>query len=356
MQLSFDEMMELVESKEELRAKREVVDGIPVIIFSYMVAMTDTFDSELAKEFRGATFREDTKELISRPFPKFFNVNERADTQFDQICWENARYYTKFDGSLAIPVVINGWIHWKTKKSFYSDVAIQIQNFWHRNNRMTHPVSGEGFTEAVLTTACERFTPMFEYVGPNNQIVLEYPEESLRYLGFRNNTTGEFFPFFKNECFNVPYEVINKLPDIEGFVIDDGKQLVKVKTQWYLDRHNLCTEFNHKNIIRASLDGTVDDMIACIYQLGLSERAKCVEKLRDEVQTYLLSCKRIIEQSFHDVQYYQSSRKQFAEQVQRTVDPKYRSFMFLMLDGKDYTSNLHKHIFNAIYVKYKEAA
>lgn len=354
MQLSFDEMMKLAESKEELRAKREVVDGVPVIIFNYMVAMTNTFDSELAREFRGTTFREDTKELISRPFPKFFNVGERADTQFDRIEWNNARYYTKFDGSLAIPVSINGWIHWKTKKSFFSDVAKQIQDFWHRNNHMTHPEMGKGFTEAVLISACEHFTPLFEYVSPNNRIVLEYPEERLNYLGFRNNLTGEFTPYAKTECFNVPREVVRDLPGIEGFVIHDGKQLVKMKTQWYLDRHNLCTEFNPKKIIQTSLDGTIDDIIACIYQLGLHDRAKQVEKLRDEVQTYLISCKGIIEQSFHDVQKYSNNRKLFAEQVQKIVQPTYRSFMFLLLDGKDYTSNLHKHVFDGIYGRYKE--
>lgn len=354
MQLSFDEMMELANSKDELRAKQELVDGVSVIIFSYMVAMTDTFDSELAKEFRGATFREDTKELISRPFPKFFNVNERADTQFSEICWENARYYTKFDGSLAIPVNINGWIQWKTKKSFSSDVAKRIQKYWERNNRMTHPVSGEGFDNATLAGACDNYTPLFEYIGPDNQIVLEYPEESLRYLGFRNNHTGEFFPFFKNQCYNLPYEVIRDLPEVEGFVIDDGKQLVKVKTRWYLDRHSLCTEFNPKNVIQASLDETIDDMIACIYQLGLDERAKRVEKLRDEVNETLIEEQQIIECVFQHANAYSEERRYFARMVQEKVDPQYHPFMYLMLDGKDYTTMLHRKVFNLVYGKYKE--
>ncbi len=351
MKITFKEMTKLCEQKEEFRAKREVVNGVPVVIFAYMVAFTETFNSELAKEFRGTTFREDTKELISRPLPKFFNVCERPETQPDQINWKKASYYTKHDGSMAIPVSVNGKIFWKTKKSFYSTVAKKIQALWDRKG---HVYLGHNcYNESMLNDYCAQYTPIFEYVGPTNQIVLPYEEEKLIFLGSRHNETGDYLPSYQTYCPNVTYESIAARKDIEGFVIRIGQQLMKAKTNWYLERHKVASEFNPKAVIQATLDESIDDIIAMIYQLGLPERAKQVEQLRDETLECMIELKQIIDCNFHHLRHFVDDRKLFAEKVNTLVPNDCKGFMFMLLDEKDIQPKLNELVFNYTYASYK---
>jgi tRNA splicing ligase len=120
---SFDDFIELTKKKEEIKCKEEIIDGQKVYIFSYMVSMENTFDSDLARECRGIVFDEN-KNCICRPFHKFFNVGEKEFTLPDKIDWNNIDHVgIKHDGSMLTPVFINNKIYFKSKKSFYSDVV-----------------------------------------------------------------------------------------------------------------------------------------------------------------------------------------------------------------------------------------
>jgi len=351
MRLDFNEMMTLAENKKELAAKREVVDGVPVVIFAYNVAFSDTFDSELAKEFRGTTFREDTKELISRPFPKFFNVGERADSGYDSINWRTARFYTKHDGSMAVPVLLNGKIFWRTKKSFYSDVAKKIQSFYDTGN--VKGLASDRYFHKMLEDYT--YTPIFEYVGPTNQIVLPYETESLEYLGFRENHTGKFNPCEQTEVNGLTYNQIYEMKDIEGFVIHDGEKMVKAKTKFYLDRHRIVTDFNPKNIIQLTLDNKIDDVLGVISQLGMTLRFHQVSQLRDETLeeyfTTLGSAEKYYK-TLHKTFPSMENRKEFALAVNEHIPKEYRSAMFALKDGKNIQSIVDKIVFAKMLEKF----
>jgi len=346
MKLSYDEMMNLCNSKDEFRAKVENVDGVDVTIFSYMVAKTDTFDSELAKEFRGTTFRNDTKECICRPFKKFFNINEREETQLQNIDLRNATYYTKFDGSMATPVLINDKVFWKTKNSFYSDVAVKIQNFYDNNRNYKW--------KTKLRTQLKYFTPIFEYVAPHNRIVLEYKEEELVYLGFRELESGLYTANWNNSC-DVEYGDIYGMKDIEGFVIicSDGT-MVKAKTEEYLNLHRIVTDFNPKNIIQSTLDETIDDMLGVVYQIGIKDRAKEIEALRDETLETFLKVKDDISYDWCWARVFKEDRKEFALQVNKEIRPEFRGIMFMILDNKNPSEKINKIVFDEVYSKHKE--
>ena len=346
MKLNYEDMLALCEQKEEFRAKEEIVDGGSVTIFSCMVSKSDTFDSELAKEFRGTTFLTDTKECISRPLPKFFNVNERDDTQENKIDWCNAEFYTKHDGSMAVPVLINDKIFWKTKKSFYSDVALKIQEFYD-NNGLSE------FTEFRLKKFLKYFTPLFEYVGSTNRIVLEYEKEDLIYLGYRNLKTGEYVPSEKLRIKNINYKDVYDMKGIEGFVIWDGNQLAKAKTKEYIENHKIVSEFNPKTIIESTLNDTIDDMLGMVSQLGFTLRYYQIQQLRDEVVDAELEILRDINDSWEKCKKYKNNRKEFAQCVTENIDGRMKSFMFLMIDEKDITEKLQKLVFDVVYERYK---
>ena len=98
---------DILRTKPEISLKMEIVNGkIEVGIISYNMEKSNTFDTELARECRGITFRLDTGDLISRPFHKFFNINEKPFTQAAKIDWQNIIYISeKIDGVLAVPVL-----------------------------------------------------------------------------------------------------------------------------------------------------------------------------------------------------------------------------------------------------------
>jgi len=340
---TFENMLAMAAAKPELTAKEEVVDGVTVTIFSYMVQMKDTFDSPLALEFRGSVFRNDTGECICRPFKKFFNVGEREETLPEKFDFEFARFYTKHDGSLLTPVLLNDKIFWKTKKSFYSDVAVKASRHF----------DSLGFSEAqlqILKKAMETHTLIYEYVGPDNRIVLDYSEEKLIPLGSCEIGTGIFSPS-PLHIQSVKFDDIYEMEGIEGFVIHIDGLIVKMKTKWYLDRHKVCTEFLPKRMIQATLDDSVDDVIATVYQLGMPERAAQIEKLRDEVNSFKLGMIQGIETAWDSVKHI-TDRREFALVVLKKF-PTLSSMLFKKFEQKGFDSILDKLVFEEMRKKYR---
>ena len=83
-----------------IRFKEEIVDGKSYTIVSYMIADKSYWDTPLADETRGITFETDTGKCVSRPFLKFFNVGERADTDQASVARDFVQCFEKRDGCL----------------------------------------------------------------------------------------------------------------------------------------------------------------------------------------------------------------------------------------------------------------
>lgn len=145
------------------------------------------------------------------------------------------------------------------------------------------------------------------------------------------------------------------MDEIEGFVIElNSGELVKAKTQWYLDRHKICTEFNPKKIIECTLNETIDDMIAVIYQLGLPERAVDIEKLRDETNKMKMETLKQMNLIWGQVAPI-TDQKEFALKVQNSLPKQWWPFMFALRRNKDISTILNKYVFEIIYNNTKHA-
>jgi T4 RnlA family RNA ligase len=257
-----------------IKFKEEEVDGEVFTIVAYMIGDKELWDTPGALETRGNTYDE-SGVCVSAAFPKFFNVNERPDTAEHLIREKFVEVYDKRDGSMITPVLVNGKVHLKTKKSFYSDVAI-LANQWAPDN---------------VLKVCHEFlfwslTPIFEFTHPDCRIVLDYPaDENFVLLAIRDNITGEF----------VNYEQLVKVAEltgvkviprrdmtweqlkwsvendtgIEGYVIvlDDGRR-VKFKTQWYLRMHVVMTELRERDVALAVVEETIDDIKSLVASEG----------------------------------------------------------------------------------------
>jgi RNA ligase len=182
-----------IEGREEfIVAERE---GYTII--NYVVPMADTFNmypggydgplstydlgGVMRRECRGLIFDDDGY-LMSRPFHKFFNINERDETQAHAVDMTQPHVIMeKMDGSMIRPILVDGYLRLATKMGV-TNVAMQAEEWLAAQD----PALKDWMRKCVEDSV----TPLFEWVSPFNQIVLAYEEADLVYLGTRCNTSG----------------------------------------------------------------------------------------------------------------------------------------------------------------------
>jgi RNA ligase len=257
-----------------IRFRTEMVDGYPVEIVSYMIGDKELWDDPAALETRGNAYDVQTGECICACFPKFFNVGERTDTQPDIVKDSFVEVFEKRDGSMVTPVKIDEKVYWKTKKSFFSEVALLAQSLVPDN------------IDLMAWACLPQYTPIFEFTHPDTRIVLDYgSEQNFTLLAIRNNDTGEFLLWNQvmnfSRAFKIPvikkYEKtweelmhdVEHAVGIEGYVLvlQDGRR-VKLKTKWYLEMHRTMTELRERDVVEAVLNETVDDMKSLLTSQG----------------------------------------------------------------------------------------
>ena len=231
-------------------------------VVNYVVAMADTFNMTGPGDLGGAIRREcrgiifDTEgNIMSRPFHKFFNVNEREETQAHAIYMSEPHVIMeKMDGSMIRPVRLNGMIRLATKMGV-TDIAVEAEELL--------TASQYDWLDSVMLTGV---TPLFEYIAPTNKIVIEYSEPKLVLLAMRNNFYGHYYmPHW------TPFEVVPQYGSVEGSLSDyiararemQGREgdiirfadghMIKIKNDWYVRIHKT------KDLIRS--DRNIADII-----------------------------------------------------------------------------------------------
>ena len=244
-------------------------------VINYLVAMPDTFKMEgpddvmgaIRRECRGLIFDLEGR-IMSRPFHKFFNVNEKEETQAHML--DLSRPHTvmdKLDGSMIRPVRMHGLIRLATKMGV-TDIAIEAERLIDGNQY--------AWLEYMMDNG---FTPIFEYVAPTNKIVVEYAEAKLILTAVRETVSGAYL---NNLRFGAPFEVVRTDSSIhdfnaylafkrgetlrEGDIIRfaDG-HMVKVKNDWYVQIHKTKDIVRvDRNIVELVLGETIDDTRAML--------------------------------------------------------------------------------------------
>lgn len=345
---------DILKNKEEIVLKKEIVDGEEISIISYMVSMPTTFDSPLARECRGITFNA-KGELISRPFHKFFNVGEKECSQPDKVKWNKVSLITnKWDGSLVVPVNVNNKVFWKTKKTFYSDQIKQMTD------------------EKLITDAlnwCGKSidgTYMFEYISPNNRIVIDYPEPTLKLLMRRHMLTGDYITGVAHSDYAIIKAIqdngikdiyafidyVKKLTGIEGYVIWDGEDFFKIKTQWYLDRHHALDTISMRDVIDLILNEQIDDVTATIELYDMKVNSIIAPLIQEVNQSVIDIIKTVtaVYQSIIDAN--GKDRKAIADIVFKN-HAQYAGMIFGLYDNKDIVPMAKRIVANNLKQKYK---
>lgn len=293
---NIQDVLPAIEGADEFRVI-EKEGGYKVI--NFMVNMEGTFpdvQSEhdaIRRECRGIMFDAKTGDIIRRPFHKFFNLNQRPETQIGVVDFSRPHTVVdKLDGSMIAPFFLdNGMMYFGTKLGVTE--AAEKANAW------AHFQVLKNYMEFSRVLIRRNYTPIFEWTSPNQRIVLRYPEDMLTLTAIRHMHTGEYVSFttmrFLATGYNVPFleplmtvENIDEfvsmtaaLKDKEGFVVcfNDGHKL-KVKAEEYCSIHSAKDHIvREKNVLRLIFEEKLDDVLPLLTP---EDRAHC-EKFQDEV-------------------------------------------------------------------------
>lgn len=204
MKYKFPEIRTLDDIRQAIEGRDEfiIAERGPFKIVCYVVAMPDTFPEvrrkvgdvweedhnfAIRRECRGMIFCSTTGKILRRPLAKWFNINEKDETQLNKLDFNlSHKVYTKLDGSMIAPFEAGygtGDIRFGTKMGI-SEVALQAEKFVE-----LHPSIME-FSKWCIQN---RLTPIYEYTSPNNRIVVPYQTEAMTLLAVRHMETGEHF-------------------------------------------------------------------------------------------------------------------------------------------------------------------
>ena len=180
---------------------------------------------------------------------KFFNKdqNQIAKDIFNNLDLNNLRNYEKLDGSFIKIFKYNKKLIIGSKTSFENEYTNWAKEIIERDNLK--------FEDGL--------SYHFELIVPENRIVVDYKKDKNLYLWAVIETkTGKELDIYDKrfEKFNKvklikDVESYLKKSNVEGIVIYDGKNRLKLKTQEYLKLHKIRTMCSKKRIIELLEEG-----------------------------------------------------------------------------------------------------
>ena len=330
-------------------------------VINYVVAMQDTFDMEgpddlggaIRRECRGLIFDLDGI-IMSRPFHKFFNVGEREETQSHAIDLSVGHtIMEKMDGSMIRPLLVDGYLRLGTKMGV-TTVSMQAEEWLVAQD--------PALKEWLLSYMEQGYTPLFEWISPDNQIVLDYDDADLVLLAIRNNLFGEYLDLFEEiKEIDCPFTVVSQYGSIElglndymdiarkqenreGDIIRfaDG-HMVKIKNDWYVRIHKCMDRIRFdRNIVDLIINEEVDDIVPLLPE-------KEIAKVRDFETRFWKAFRQTeyaIQCCYDDASLeFGADRKSIAlEFIPRQENKAYAQFIFRMLDGNNIRDLLVDHV------------
>lgn len=351
-----DDVLPHIAGRDEfIVAERE---GYTVV--NYVVAMADTFNmtgaddvgGAIRREARGLIFDADGN-LMSRPFHKFFNINEREETQAHVVDMSQPHtVMEKMDGSMIRPILVDGYLRLATKMGV-TNVAMDAETY----------LAGRP-DAAEIRIWMERLvkhglTPIFEFVSPFNQIVLAYETADLVLLAIRHNESGNYLARQNGVPAGLTY--VPEYGSVEGNITDyiarqrgaEGREgdiirfadghMVKVKNDWYVRIHKTMDRITFdRNIVDLIINEEVDDVVPMLPQV----QADRVREFEDRFwRAFKQKENRLYGLRMAASQSYDDDRKRVALEFVPTLENKADAqFIFRMLDGHDLRELMLEHV------------
>ncbi|MEM9097638.1 MAG: RNA ligase [Pseudomonadota bacterium] len=313
-------------------------------VIDYGFVVDETFSSEVALQCRGLKFDEDGV-IIARPFHKFFNIGEREDPK--EMDWTRPHVVLdKLDGSMIHPARINGELVFMTRAGVTD-----------------HARAALAFASERVLKLCDAElnagrTPIFEFTGPENRVVVLYETPALTLLASREILTGRYLGLADLEAlaraFDVPlvqqFGTVDDvtrfvaegraLEGVEGYVVafEDGHR-VKLKAEAYALRHKALSAVHlEKNVLQWITAEALDDVLPLLND----DAAALVADYKRQVDNAVAAA---VEQIEHVTTAQDGkSRKELALAVQAELPKHLRSAAFAVVDGRSARDAVMKHL------------
>ena len=298
------------------------------------------------RECRGIVYNRKTG-VVYPGIKKFFNFNQFHEFSDEVVGNDKViRSYDKKDGSLIIPYEANGEVLLKTIGSFDNEVL----------DKLYDEIELKDIKSKIKYLHKQGKQPLFEYISPNNRIVIPYDEPKLCLVAVRNMSDFSFdldldkykelFQVTESKSYGMnvreKYLQLKDVKGVEGEVIyTDKNEILKIKTDEYFKRHvfntiSISSTKTQIELIRAIFDGTDDDIIASNnYVLPIVNKLK--EKLFADIDDIYNKANK----------YKKYEIKDIAEQVRKE---KYSSVIFKLLrkdiNFKNVKNELRSYLFS----------
>ena len=284
---------------------------------------------------------------MSRPYHKFFNVNEKPETQQGVIDFSQPHVVMeKLDGSMIRPIRDRfGTIRLATKMGL-TDVAEQaekimdIDQWYWLEDRM---IVG--------------LTPILEYISPTNKIVVQYDAPKVVLTAIRNNVTGQYIKLPPRDI--TPFDLVDTHGSIADFgahlrktAADTGREgdiirfhsghMLKLKNEWYVQIHKTKDLVqSDRNIVELILTETIDD--------ARSKLDETDQKRVDQIEANFWSAYENAIGRLEGLELlartiYEGNKKRVAlEMVPSLIQKQDGAFVFKALDGGNLRAALLEH-------------
>ena len=246
---------------------------------TFGIGSPNTLENTILRECRGLLFCNETGEILSRPYHKFFNIGENHEVAVENVRFDKEHMLMeKLDGSMIRPIVFHGGIVRLGSKMGITDTSMDAEEWLMEQSNFAD------WFNFFRTCAEYGRTPIFEWVSPNNRIVLGYDEPKLILTALRDTTLGSYYDIHNNgfipdfiervkvfdpinpEDLEAFLESSRTKTDEEGVVVRfSNGHMLKRKTDWYVNLHRVKSDVNaNRKIVKVILEEGIDDMIAAL--------------------------------------------------------------------------------------------
>jgi RNA ligase len=365
---TIDPLLDAVKDMPEIGVREDHENGYGYIM--YQVAFEETFaDPEkadtqyekmrrlLLREARGIKYDLETRQIISRPYHKFFNIGEKPESLPNLIDFTRSHVILeKLDGSMLTPLLKKrtNEILWMTKRGVTSvaDTALQ---FLVDNPRY------DSFCRSMISLGQ---TPIFEWCTRKQRIILDYgPEDRMVLTGIRVNDSGEYMRYNDMvslaDTWNItvvkalPFSVTDvdefikltrALEGEEGYIVRfDNGEMYKIKGDWYCLIHKTFDNLRfEKDVIRLILSGDLDDAKPLMIPTLLGAVNTFESAMRDALN---MKASWIYWETVTAKDSLNHSKKKFAELVMGNTNfSKFKGFFFRAWDNDSSESEIYEHL------------
>lgn len=319
-----DQVLPAIEGRKDFIHVKK--DGYSVV--DYLYEDNDSFNDPIRVQCRGLKFNEGGH-IIGRPFHKFFNYGQKLIAYN----WnEPHTIMTKMDGSMVHSCIIGNEMRLCTRMGI-TDQSLMAEKYLTDNQR-----------DWLWSLHYTGFNAIFEFISPDNRIVISYDEPELIILAVRHAVYGTYWesvtpaaPFKSVEKHSFTINDSNvadlreKTTGIEGYVVrwEDGTY-VKIKGDEYTQMHRAVSFFERENmILPIVLDSQCDDLYPSLSQENSSRLFDYEANVLKEYIDWIDKVKSRVAVSILEGE----SRKDFAVSIMKEYPKAITGAMFKCLEG-----------------------